>query len=61
MSSEDLLTDNIKLLNKAHRTAPRVCFMCFSTLPSKKIFGKQNLFRLLACDKCYKEQYKENS
>ena len=61
MSSEKLLTNNIKLLSKAHRTFPRVCFMCFSTLPSKKAFGKTNLFRLMACDECYKNQYKENS
>lgn len=61
MSSENLLLNNTKLLNKAHRTAPRVCFMCFSALPSKKMFGNKNLFRLVACDNCYKEQYKENS
>lgn len=61
MSSENLLTNNIKLLNQAHRTAPRVCFMCFSPLPSKKILGNKNLFRLVACDECYKNQYKENS
>ena len=59
--SEKLLTNNIKLISKAHRTAPRVCFMCFCALPSKKFMGVQNLFRLVACDKCYKEQHKENS
>lgn len=61
MSSESLLTNNIKLLSTAHRTAPRVCFMCFSAIPSKKIFGTKNLFRLVACDNCYEIQHKENS
>lgn len=61
MSSEKLLINNIKLISKAHRTSPRICFMCFSPIPSKKIMGCKDLFRLVSCDKCYKEQYKENS
>lgn len=55
---EFLLQNNIKLLREAYKTAPRVCFMCFRPLPSKKSFGKTNAFRTLSCDDCYKEQYK---
>ena len=58
MTAEQLLINNVKLLNEAHIKEPRLCFMCFSSLPSKKAFGKTNAFRVMACDKCYKEQYK---
>ena len=60
MSSETLLINNNKLLNDSHETSHRICFMCFSPIPSKKAFKNTNLFRLLACDNCYKDCYKEN-
>lgn len=58
MKAEDILKQTPKLLGKSLITQPRMCFMCFSQIPSKIAFGKTNSFRLMACDGCYKEQYK---
>lgn len=59
MTTEELLLVNRNLIGAAYKeTDPRICFMCFAPLPSKKAFGKTNAFRVMACDHCYKEQYK---
>ena len=61
MNAEQIIKQYPKLLNERLRTNPRVCFMCFQPIPSKKAMGTTNAFRLVACDHCYAEQYKEDS
>lgn len=58
MNAEQIIEQYPLLLNGALRTNPRVCFMCFQPIPSKKAMGMTNAYRLVACDQCYAEQFK---
>lgn len=60
MNAEEIIGQYPQLLNGSLRTNPRMCFMCFQPIPSKKAMGITNAYRLVACDRCYEQQYKED-
>ena len=61
MNAEQIIGQYELLLKDSLRTNPRMCFMCFAPIPSKKAMGITNAYRLVACDHCYAEQYKEET
>lgn len=54
---KNLNSINLELLENDLIKPERLCFMCFRPLPSKKAFGRTNLFRTLACDDCYEKDF----